>query len=140
MAPPLRAVLTDAEKVSVRHHMGYLNVDEVQTFAIGVPAGVETQFIIEGAMNRVNLAALPLLRRIVGILDTIEGQMIDDLELLAVTRLDTIEIDPKEQEKLTKQYNRWVNSLGNVLGVARNPFDARTYNQQGGGINAGVQG
>lgn len=139
MTAPLVAVLTAQEKVSVRHHTGYLNVGEVQTFSLGVPAGVETQFIIEGAMNRVLPAALPKLRQLLGVLDTIEAQMVDDLELLAVDRIDTIDINPDEQKRLVQRYDYWVNALCNVLGLARNPFDARKYNQQGG-INAGVSG
>lgn len=129
--------LTEQEKVSVRHHCGYLNVAEAQTFVLGVPAGVETQFIIEGAMTRVKESALPLVRRHLGILDKIEEQKVEDLELLAVDRLDTIDVNQKEQSGLDKQYDYWVNSLCNALGVARNPFDARKFNA-GGGINARV--
>ena len=131
--------LTEEERVSIRHHAGYLNVAEAMTFVLGVPAGVETQFIIEGAMNRVKESALPLLRRHLVILCTIEDQKIGDLELAAVDRLDSIDINQKEQQQLDQQYDYWVNSMCNILGVSRNPFDARKFNQTGG-INVRVSG
>lgn len=131
--------LTEQEKVSIRHHCGYLNVSAGQTFALGVPAAVETQFIIEGAMNLVMPEALPLVRRLIGICDTVEGQKVDDLELLAVEKLDTIDINQDEQKGLDTQYGYWVNALCNALGVMRNPFDQRLFNKPGG-INARVSG
>ncbi len=139
MTAPNVAQLTEEERVSIKHHLGYAGVDEMQTFVLGVPAAIETQFIIEGAMNRVRISALPKLRQLLVVLDTIEAQMVEDLELLAVNRLDTIEVNQGEQKALENRYDYWVNALGNVLGATRNPFDARKYNRQGG-INAGVQG
>jgi len=118
--------LTDAEKVKVRHHTGYLNVQEAATFTLGVPAAVETQFIIEGAMNRVLEAALPELRRQLQILDSIEEQSVNNHELLAVAQLGEISVNGNEQRELTKRYDYWVDSLCNLLGVIRNPFDKRT--------------
>lgn len=139
MPAPSVATLTEQEKVSIRAHMGYPNVGEIQSFVLGVPAAMETSFIIEGAMNRVMIQSLPKVRQLIGILDTIEAQMVDDLELLAVNRLGTIEVNQDEQKKLEGRYDYWVSALGNALGCMRNPFDARKYNRTGG-INAGVSG
>lgn len=126
--------LTEHEKVRIRHHTGHLNVAVSATFVLGTPAGVETQHIIEGAMNRVLESALPTLRDHINILDSIEAQMVDDHELLAVKKLGEIEIADKEQDNLDKRYDRWVNSLCNILGVVRNPFDKRAS----GGVNVPV--
>ena len=76
--------LTDLEKVKIRHHLGFLNVQAASTFVLGTPAAVETQFIIEGAFTRILDAALEECRRHIAILDKIEQQMIDDQEFLAV--------------------------------------------------------
>jgi hypothetical protein len=131
--------LTDQEKVRCRHHMGYLNVAEVYTFVLGTPAGVETQFLIEGAMTRVLAAALPLLRRHLDILDTIETQMIEDLDVMVATQVGGISINKDEQKQLVDRYDYWVDSLANVLGCTRNPFDKRKFNPSGGSrINARV--
>lgn len=126
--------LTDQEKVKIRHHLGYLNVGEAYTFVLGMPAGVETQFVIEGAMDRVLEAALPELRRQLQILDSIEEQMIADHELLAVNKIGEIELRNDEQESLDRRYDRWRQSIANMLGVNSNPYDRR-----GGGINVMVR-
>lgn len=126
--------LTEQEKIKIRHHLGFLNVAEVATFTLGTPAGVETQFIIEGAMERVLEAALPELRRQLQILDVIEEQMVADHELLAVKKIGEITVREDEQQALDARYERWRCSLANLLGVYPNPFDKR-----GGGINVPVQ-
>jgi hypothetical protein len=133
------ASLTPQEKVKVRSHCGYLNVQEAQTFVMSVPAGVETQFIIEGAMDRILDAALPEVRRHIQILDSIEEQMVGDHELLAVEKLGEITVNTKEQYRLTQRYDYWVNSLCNLLGVYRNPFDRRIGGGGATGINAQVK-
>jgi len=130
--------LTPEERIKCRHHMGYLQVGEAYTFVFGQPAAVETTFIIEGSMNRLLVAALPLVRQILLILEGIEEQMVTDQELMAVNRLGEIEVNQKEQRQLTDKYDYWVAALSNALGVPRNPFDKRLG--AGSGINAPVMG
>jgi len=127
--------LSEAERVKIRHHLGYLNVGEAYTFVLGAPAAVETTFIIEGAMNRVLEAALPELRRLLSILDQIEEQMINDHELLAVKSLGEITVNEREQAQLTDRYDYWVAAIANILGCERNPFDKRRASAS---INVGV--
>ena len=136
------SALTEQEKVKVRHHCGYLNVQDAQTFVLGTPASVETQFIIEGAMNRVLEAALPELRRHLSILDTIENQMVCGLENVEVTKMSEMNINStgehRAQRELRRAYNDWVGSLVNIMGVTRNPFDKRGgYGL--GGVNVSVR-
>ena len=128
---------TDEEKARIRAHAGYINVSASQTFVGGVPAALETTFIIEGAMNKVLPEAEPIVRRLLVTLDSIEAQMFEDLELLAIEQIDEIKVRKDEQERLTDRYLWYVNYLCNILGVARNPFDKRFTD--GGGINVGVQ-
>ena len=129
------ASLTEDEKVRTRHHTGYLNVDQVQTFALGIPAAYQTQFIIEGAMDRLLPEALSKFREILTILDTIEQQKVADLELLAITSLGSINIQRDEQKLLNQQYLEWRQALCSMLGIQPNPFD----NRFGGmGINCHV--
>lgn len=128
-------LLTLEERVRVRHHTGYLNVSDVQSFALGLPAAVQTQFIIEGSMDKVIPESLPLLRKLIGTLDQIETQMVDDLELLAVTSIGSINIQANEQKMLVKAYLHWRDALCNLLGCIANPYDARFMNA---GVNASV--
>ena len=121
-------MFTDEDKVKIRHHMGYLNVNEAQSFALGVPAALETQYLIEGSMNRVLAAAEVQAKNIVAKLDLIEEQMTADLELLAVTKVAEIEINDKEMPKLRREYRHWQKTLGNLLGIPPNPYDQRFSN------------
>jgi hypothetical protein len=125
---------TDEEKVKIRHHLGFLNVAQAEVFVLGVPAAVETQFLIEGAMNRVLVEAENQVRRHIGILDKIEAQMIDDQELLAVDGVDEIKIRPTEMKELRTEYQYWQRSMANLLGTYPNPFDRRF----GSMVNVGV--
>jgi hypothetical protein len=117
--------LLEEERVRIRSHLGYLNVADAATFVLGVPSSVQTQFIVEGAMNRVLESALPLLRQILTHLDTLRGQRMEAGELLDVKRLGDIEIDPALQKKRTAEYDEWVEELANLIGAMRNPFDKR---------------
>ena len=136
------SALTAAEKVKVRHHMGYLNVQDAQTFTLGTPASVETQFIIEGAMNRVLAEALPLLREILSELDRIEQQRRCNRENIQVTQLGEISINStgpdRELRQLVQEYDYTVDALANILGCVRNPFDKRKGHFGTGGVNVRV--
>jgi hypothetical protein len=129
------SLMTDEEKVKARHHLGYLNVQMAFTFVLGIPAAVQTQFTVEGAFDRILLAALPEFRRHLTILERIENQMIDDLELLAVEQVDEIKVRRDEQAALWKEYEKWRRALANLMGIAPNPFDQRL---QGQGVNLRV--
>lgn len=127
--------LNETEKIRIRHHLGYAQVRSGAAFSLGFPATIETAFQIELAMNQVKDEALGLIRELINVCDSIEAQMIEDHELLAVTKVGEIEIQPKEQEKLDLRYDRWVGKLANALVVSRNPFDA----SMGPGVNVGVR-
>lgn len=131
-------IFTPEEKVQIRHHLGFLNVSQVETFVLGLPAAVQTSFILEGAMDRLLPEAAPQVRRHLNILDGIEQQMIEDTELMAVNQVDTIQVNQREQTQLRDQYDYWRRAMGNLFGVAPNPYDERF--RGGNGINAPVVG
>jgi hypothetical protein len=126
---------TAEEKVKIRHHLGFLNVAASATFVLGVPQAVETQFIIERAMDLVLVPAEPEVRRHLGILDCIEDQMNADRELLAVNEVGEIKVRGTEMKELRVEYQYWRKSLANLLGVYPNPFDKRF---ESGGVNIPV--
>lgn len=130
--------LTDDEKVRIRHHLGYLNVDEASTFVIGMPAGVETQFMIEGAFSRLLAAAIPQVRKLLQYCECTEEQRFGAQPNAAVKKVDGIEMGgAEEQVLLSKNYDQWRASLANMFGVPPNPFDMR---YGGGGLNIRVNG
>lgn len=95
---------------------------------MGTPAGVETQFMIEGAMDKVLDAALGKVRSVIQVLEKLEQQMVDDQELLAVNQVDEIGIRGTEMRELREEYQFHRNGLANLLGIYPNPFDKRFYN------------
>lgn len=127
---------TPEEKVQIRRHLGYINVQEAYSFILGVPAAVETQFLIEGAMDRVLPQAEPEVRRHLEILATLEGQMITDLDTLVASSVGEIKIRPTEMKELRKEYQYWREGLANIIGCYPNPFDKRFF---GGSVNVNVQ-
>jgi hypothetical protein len=129
--------LTVDERVRIRWHGGYLNVAEAYTFVLGVPSSVETQFMIEGAMDRILESALPLVRSILAELDRMMIELWGTSELLDVSKLGNISIDPDLHKKRLRLYDYAVNSLMQLLGCQRNPFDKRL--SSGGGMNVAVQ-
>lgn len=129
--------LTDRERVKIRHHLGYLNVQNAQTFVLGVPAAVDTQFLIEGAFDKVLPEALGEVRRHLVMLDNVEAQIAENQELLAVTKVGEISVRQDEFEALLVRYDYWRNGLSNLLGVYPNPWDKRRI--AGPGINVRVR-
>lgn len=115
--------LTPQEKVRIRDVLGFLNVANAETFALGMPAGVETQFLIEGAMNRVPEDALFLVREHLERLVALDGQSDEDNELMAVNAIGDISINQQEQEQIDKRRRYWRGRLCNAMGVQPNPFD-----------------
>lgn len=128
---------TDEEKARIRHHLGYINVGNAATFALGVPQAVETQFIIENAFNLVLPEAEHEVRRMVAYLDGIEQRMVDDLELLSVDQVGEVKVRRDEMDHLRKEYVHWQTSLANVFGITPNPYDKRPFVK--GGLNVPVQ-
>ena len=127
--------LTPEEKVWVRYHLGFVGVTSIATFSLGTPAAIETQFIIESAMNLVLPESEGIVRDLLNKLGGILGQMVDDHELLAIERLGEITIRKDEHDALRKEYLFWQKSLANIFGVRPNFYDQRF---QGAGINVTV--
>ena len=131
--------LTLTEKVLTRHHLGYLNVSSVATFILGTPAGVDATFMVENAMNLLLEEALPKYRDILQMLEATEAQRFGDQELLAITRIGDISVDPEEQKKLATNYRYWQGRLVNMLGLIVNPY-SKVAEDAGNSVNAPVVG
>lgn len=133
-------MITEAEKVKARHHLGYLQVAASSTFSLGVPAGVQTQFTVEGAFSRILPQAEEEFRRHLKILDEHECQILEALPNVQVESLGTIKINLKAFRAYLQQYRFWCASLANLMGITPNPFDQRwgSWNAAAGGVNATV--
>jgi hypothetical protein len=136
-------MISEADQVRARSHLGYLNVNQGATFVLGIPAAVQTSFVIEAAWSKIIPAAEKLFRTYLDRLDMIEQQIVEDTEDVAVDKIDEIELRKDEFAQLIKRYQHWQGALANLLGVPPNPFDQRPwlgggYGGAGGGINVSV--
>jgi hypothetical protein len=132
-------MLTEDEKARARGHLGYLQVQQAYTFVLGIPAAVQTQFLIEGAFQRVLPSAEARFRQLLTILDGVEQQLVDNQINLAVEAIDEIHINLKEMKHLLDRYEWWRRELANIMGILPNPFDQRFAGMAGGGyINTSV--
>ena len=125
--------VTEESKVRARHHLGYLGVNEASTFVLGVPAAVQTQFVIEGALNRLLPQSEPLFYKLLDRLDAVELLIEENTDVLIAEKVDEIGIDPEEMKKMVKRYLYWRAGLGNLLGAPPNPFDMRFDGMTSGG-------
>lgn len=120
--------LSEAEKVKIRDHLSYLNTSELSTFVLGLPAGVETQFLIERAMDPfIKESALPLIRQILCELDDVDAQRSAVRKSITTAAIGGIQLrDPKQAlDALDQEFVRLVGRLANAFGVPTMPFDHR---------------
>lgn len=116
---------SDEEKTKIRHHLGYLNVGLAATFVLGVPAPVQTQFLIESAFEKVLPAGEAKVRELMTICDEYESQLRENKDLRDVNQVGEIQIRPDAFDAQIKEYMFWRAGLGNALGVPPNPYDMR---------------
>lgn len=119
------AVLTDEEKGRIRYHLGYGNVTAVSTIALGIPARTQPSFLVDGAMNLIPASQVQIIRRLVGILDGIEGKKLEGLERLAASQVGEITMNKDEQRMLDREYVTWAKRLADTLLVPLNPYSDR---------------
>lgn len=123
----MAATLAEQDKVRARHHLGYLNVEASQTFSLGIPAAVQTQFVIEGALNRILPQALPKFLEFLDRLDCIECELFGQIDLASITSISEIVVRPDRRKELSGYYQVARQGLANLLGVPPNPYDMRDW-------------
>lgn len=137
-------MIGEADKDRARHHLGYLGVQEAATFQLGVPAAVQTQFMIERAWEKVLPSAEPRFVSTLDELDKIECQISGNTENVAVESIGEITMRKDEFKQLIIRYKFWRGSLANLLGIIPNPYDQREWlgmgwNGGGNGVNVRVR-
>lgn len=131
-------MLTNEEKARIRHHMGYLNVQAAATFQLGVPAALQTTFMIELAFEKIIPDAENMVKVFLCRMDDVEKQVFGNLDLAEIESTGNIKVDPKRLAKLAQTYKIAQEALANLLGVPPNPFDMRGWLSGAGGMNVPV--
>ena len=115
----------DSDKERIRYHMGYLEVSAAPSIQFGIPRPIQTQFLVEDAMNLVLPAAEERVRRIVNIMDGIECKLEQAQDYLVVDRVEDISIRSDNADALEREYYRWACRLADVLGAPLYPGSER---------------
>lgn len=133
MATPL----TEEEKERIRYHLGYLETSfgsnqAAASLAFGIPRPSQTIFLVESAIQELltNMYAVERVRRILCIMDQIEGKLVEALPQLAAEKLGDMTLRGAEQgvtypDLLEREYARWGYRLADILGVPVYPYSAR---------------
>jgi hypothetical protein len=134
-------MITEEDKNRCRSHLGYLEVQDSQTFVMGVPAGVQTQFMIEGAFARILPSAERGMRKLLDRLDRVLEIIEESEENEQADAIGDIRLKDKAFLKLIRRYQWWQGMLANLLGVPPNPYDQRfvSWTGTGSGINVPVR-
>lgn len=123
--------LTAQEKERTRYHLGYGNVEPSASISFGVPAPVQTLFLLEEAMNRMLPEGEDRIRRYLKILDDIECKLVDAQDRLAAKSLGELVLERdhgNEPDLLEREYARWGMRLAEHLRVPIYPY-AERYKQ-----------
>ena len=138
------ASFTDEEKARIRHHTGYPEVQPAASIQFGIPKPIPLAFLIEQAMENVLDTAIPRVRKILDVLDSLENQMIDAQCQLVADVLGDITLagagDAKSRlitDRLESEYVRWAKRLVDIFGVPLYPFSARFARTKYGSIPTG---
>lgn len=123
--------LTTAEKERVRYHLGYLEVQPAASIQYGLPRPIQTIFLVETAMSNIMAEAEFRVRKIVGVMDGIEDQLVDAQARLAAEKLDELTIRRDETDSLEAEYVRWGCRLADLLGVPIYPYSNRYREHMG---------
>ncbi len=118
-------MLSEEEKVRVRHHMGMPLLRMAPTMVGGVPLPTEMLTRLELAMDLIHPAAEPHVRGLITACDRKEQQIMDVDVRLQVAKAEGIEMRSDEADQRRREYMYWVGLLQDALGVPRNPFSER---------------
>lgn len=119
------AVLSDEEKKRILYHMGYMNLLVAPSIQLGVPAASQTSFLVHSAMERIPVAAIGTVRRIVAQLDNIETKLMEAPDFLVASDLGELSVRENYPELLEQEYVRWARRLSDTLGAPLNPYSNR---------------
>lgn len=125
-----------AEKERIRYHMGYLQVQPAASISYGIPAPIQTLFLLESAMDRLISGAEDRVRKLITTLDEIECRMLDGQNYLMADQLADITIRKNHIDQLEDEYCRWAARLADTLGAPLYPGAVRFKRLFGaGGVN-----
>lgn len=121
--------LTPTEKARIRHHLGYPPaLKSAGAMNLGIPVAMQTQFVLDLAMNQVMPEAEDTIRQEISVLDGIECKLVQAQSRLAAAKLGEITLERtqlQEPDLLENEYYRWASRLSDDLAAPLYPFSVR---------------
>ncbi len=124
---------TNAEKARIRYHLGYLGVQLAGSVSFGLPRPIQTNFIVEDAMNMVISEHEGQVRTMVARCDVTEERIFQAQGRLKAESLGEIKLRADECDALEKEYGRWARRLADILGVPLYAFSSKFQGAGGAG-------
>jgi hypothetical protein len=127
--------LDDTERERVRYHMGYLSVQPAASIQFGLPAPIQTLFLVELAMTNLLEDGVDRVRQLLQTLDMIEARMRDGVKFLVAESIDNMKIRRDHLDALEDEHTRWAERLSEELGAPLYPGAAKfrkLFNQLNG--------
>ena len=122
---PGLAVLTEEEKASIRHHLGFMQVAPSTSIFMGFPAATQTSFLVETAMDHIMEAGVGRIRDDIAECDRIECEIKGARFRLQAKSVEGIDLNPQELTQLKTEYTDWAKRLADDLGVPINAYAAK---------------
>lgn len=130
--------LTTAEKERCRYHLGYIEVQPAASIQFGLPRPIQTQFLVESAMNLVMEEACDRVRKIICVMDGVECRLVAAQDRLAASALGQLTMRADEPDALEREYYRWACRLADIFGVPLYAYSARFRPFAGGGMAGSI--
>lgn len=117
--------LSAAERVRVRYHLGFLNVQLAASISFGIPRPIQTLFLVETAMSNIIEDAVGIVRDLLARLDETENMMFEAQTRLAASQLGELKLREDEITALEASYVMWADRLADTLGVPKYPYSSK---------------
>lgn len=126
-------MISNEERVRIRHHLGFPNIGNRAVISLGVLAGGLPTFILESAMTNLLPEAETLMRNALTQCDCIEAQMGEARTRMKTAAVEGVILRAREElEDLEDQYDYWTSALVDFFGVIKNPWSNKLNRVSGG--------
>lgn len=117
------AALTEQERSEIRRHLGYQSwANLALAWGFSFPTGIEPQFFVNDAMNRLTDEGLELVRSDLRQCNAIESQLREAPRRMKAAKVGDITLNPDEADALRGELRKWRDQLANDFGAFINPF------------------
>ena len=132
-------MLSPAERVRVKYHLGYPLLSAVPALNAGIPVSTPMLSIVDLAMNSLLPDGEPMVREQIARCDQLDQAIIDAQIRMQVSKVDGVEMREHETDLLDVEYARQAARPSDILHAPFYPFSTRYRSMQQLGLGGRVQ-